>query len=138
MTDTTGRCHCGQIQYSVAGPVVQVVACHCGLCRGMTGAAFSSYAVVQSDRLTVTQGRGVLAAYAVTERTTRHFCNACGTPIFNSNPCSYPGLAMLYLGTVAGHELLAPKIDLYCESRLPWVRLHESCKSFAGAPTRPA
>ena len=136
MTETTGSCHCGQIKYSVAGPVVQVVACHCGLCRGMTGAAFATYVVVQTEHFHVTRGRESLAGYAVSERTTRHFCSHCGTPIYNSNPATYEGLTMLYLGTLVGHERFAPRIDLFCESKLPWVSVNEASKRFERAPVR--
>jgi hypothetical protein len=134
MTEATGSCHCGQVTYGVAGPVVQVVACHCGLCRGMTGAAFSAYVVVQTEHFRLTRGRDALAGYAVSERTTRHFCSHCGTPIYNANPATYKGLTMLYLGTLAGHERLAPRINLFCESKLAWVKASEASKSFERAP----
>ncbi len=136
MIETTGACHCGQVAYRVAGPVVQVVACHCGLCRGMTGAAFSAYVVVQNDHFCLTRGQETLANYALSERTTRHFCSHCGTPIYNANPATYQGLTMLYLGTLAGHEQLAPRINLFCESKLPWVTLNEASKRFERAAVR--
>jgi hypothetical protein len=104
----------------------------------MTGAPFSSYVVVKEEHFAVTTTHEVLANYAVTERTKRHFCVTCGTPIFNSNPHTYKGLAMIYLGTVAGHENLAPELSIYCESKLPWVDIRESGKRFPRAPTRGA
>ena len=138
MIESFGSCKCGQVQYKVAGPALQVVACHCGLCRSMTGAPFSSYVVVKEEQFAVTTTHQILANYAVTERTKRHFCVTCGTPIFNSNPHTYKGLAMIYLGTVVGHENLAPELSIYCESKLPWVDIRESSKSFPCAPTRGA
>jgi hypothetical protein len=104
----------------------------------MTGAPFSSYVVVKEEHFAVTTTHQILANYAVTERTKRHFCVTCGTPIFNSNPHTYKGLAMIYLGTVVGHENLAPELSIYCESKLPWVDIRESSKSFSCAPTRGA
>lgn len=102
----------------------------------MTGAPFSSYVVVKEAHFAVTTTHQILANYAVTERTKRHFCVTCGTPIFNSNPHTYKGLAMIYLGTVVGHENLAPELSIYCESKLPWVDIRESSKRFPCAPTR--
>ena len=136
--ESTGSCKCGQVRYNVVGPALQVVACHCGLCRSMTGAPFSSYLVIREEHFAVISGRETLVNYAVTERTKRHFCATCGTPIFNSNPHTYKGLAMIYLGTIEGHENLTPGISIYCESKLPWVSVHESSKSFPCAPTRDA
>jgi hypothetical protein len=130
MSELSGNCKCGQVQYRVASPTVQVVACHCALCRSMTGAPFSSYVVVRDKDFYVITGNDSLTGYMVTERTKRYFCSHCGTPIFNSNPHTYKGLAMLYLGTVHAHETLVPGISIYCESKLPWVSIPESSRSF--------
>jgi len=43
---------------------------------------------------------------------------------------------MVYLGTLEGHESLVPGISIYCESKLPWVSIDESARSFAQAPAR--
>jgi hypothetical protein len=104
----------------------------------MTGAPFSSYVVVREEHFSVASENETLAAYMVTERTRRHFCVTCGTPIFNSNPHTYRGLAMVYLGTLEGHENLVPGISIFCESKLPWVSIDASGKSFPSAPTRAA
>lgn len=104
----------------------------------MTGAPLSSYLVVREEAFSVTYGKNGLASYAVTERTRRHFCVTCGTPIFNANPHTYKGLAMVYLGTVQGHERLVPGLSIYCESMLPWVSNSESIRRFPQGPTRSA
>lgn len=134
MSESPGGCKCGQIQYRVSGPTLQVVACHCAMCRSMTGAPISSYVVVREEDFSVTSGNDGLASYTVTERTKRHFCTNCGTPIFNSNPHTYKDLTMVYLGTVQGHETLVPRIGIYCESKLPWLSISESVRSFPDAP----
>ena len=133
-----GRCICGQVKYSVSGPVLQVVACHCTLCRRMSGSAFSSYVVVKEQDFSVDHGKEGLTSYEVTDRTTRHFCAKCGTPVFNLNPTMYAGLAMLYLGTLEGHEDNAPRINIFCESKLPSVTTNEQSKSFPQTPRRDA
>jgi hypothetical protein len=134
MTAITGNCMCGATGFTVDGPVRQVVTCHCGLCRSMTGAAFSTYVVVKESQLTLTGDPGRLAAYQVTDRTRRHFCSTCGTPLFNVNPETYKGLRMLYLGTVHGHEQLEPAMNIFCESRLSWALRDAPGHSFPRAP----
>ncbi|MGX4642808.1 GFA family protein [Massilia sp. SYSU DXS3249] len=138
MSGSSGSCACGHIQYRIAGPALQVVACHCGMCRRMTGAPLSSYVVVKEEDFDLGPADGGLASYAVTERTTRHFCRRCGTPVFNANPHTYKGLNMVYLGTVQGHEALAPGMAIYCESKLPWVSLPASTRSFDSTPAQRA
>ncbi|MFC5481318.1 GFA family protein [Massilia suwonensis] len=133
---SSGNCTCGDIRYRITGPALQVVACHCGMCRRMTGAPFSSYVVVKEAELELAAQDEALASYPVTERTTRHFCRRCGTPVFNANPHTYRGLAMVYLGTLQGHEALAPGIAIYCENKLPWLSVSESARHFDAAPKR--
>ena len=134
MNEITGGCKCGETGFSVAGPALQVVTCHCGMCRSLTGAAFSTYVVVREEHFAVVKGSDKLANYQVTDRTSRYFCSTCGTSLFNSNPETYKGLRMLYLGTVQGSERFEPRINIFCESKLPWVTLHESSKSFRRTP----
>ena len=138
MNQISGGCKCGRVSFSAEGPELQVVSCHCGMCRSLTGAAFSTYIVVREGQFRITEGSEKLASYEVTGRTSRHFCPACGTSLFNSNPETYSGLRMLYLGTVAGNERFVPRINIFCESQLPWVTIPELSKSFQRTPGRDA
>ena len=121
MPDHKGNCQCGAVQYEVQGDPLQVVNCHCSLCRSMSGAAFSTYVVVREPAFKLVQGDSQLLVHQATERSTKHFCGSCGTPLFNLNPTAYRGLMMLYLGTLADHLSLAPRVDIFCESKLSWV-----------------
>jgi hypothetical protein len=134
MTKMNGSCLCGSVRYSVNRAPVQVVACHCNLCRRMTGAPFSVYVVARSADLQVEDQNADLRQHQVTERTTRSFCGKCGTPLFNSNAHDYPGLRMLYLGTTEAPERHLPAMEIFCESKLPWVELGTLCTSHALSP----
>ncbi|BBB69939.1 aldehyde-activating protein [Undibacterium sp. YM2] len=137
MQTISGQCSCGKIAYHYPAPALQIVACHCGLCRRMTGAALSSYVVVKEAELVFTQGQELLKSYTVTSRTQRHFCTDCGTPLYNSNQETYAGLSMLYLGTVNQHESLSPRMDIYCENKLPWLSTADSSRHFEQTPRKP-
>lgn len=137
MTEVKGSCHCGNVSYAVHGNIVSVVNCHCELCRSLCGAAFASYVVVRQLELSL-QGQESLVSYTATDKATRHFCKICGTPIFNTNPVSYPSLVMLYLGTVASSANLTPKLNVFCESKLPWVDGMASITGFPQAVSRKA
>ncbi len=130
MTDQrSGRCHCGAVHYRISGAVKGVVNCHCNSCRQRNGAAYSTYCVVAEDDFRVVQGAEQLAAYQVTEISTKHFCAACGTPVYNTNG-RYPGLRIAYYGTLTDHAGLAPAVNIYCESKLAWVDGIKGLKSF--------
>ena len=132
----TGSCHCGKVRYLVHGSIVSVVNCHCGLCRSLSGAAFTSYVVVREPDFRVEQGQESIAHYGATSKATKHFCTACGTPLFNTNPVDYPSLVMVYLGTASATAELTPKVNVYRESMLSWVGSVEGIKSFSQAAVR--
>lgn len=134
MTVFNGSCLCGNVRYSVGRPPVQVVACHCRLCRRMTGAPFAIYVVARSAHLQVQEQNADLRQHQVTDRTTRSFCGKCGTPLFNSNAVDYPGLSMLYLGTTEAPERHVPTMEIFCESKLPWVVVGTPCTAHARSP----
>jgi hypothetical protein len=115
-----GHCLCGLVQYRVAGTPRTILNCHCDFCRRMSGALLSTYVVVLDKELAVTQGAGQLRSYAATVNATRHFCATCSTPLFNRNVL-YPGLAMLYLGSLDDGAALEPTLDIHRESRLAWI-----------------
>ena len=85
----------------------------------MNGSAFSSYAVISYNALALS-GERDLRAYAVTERSSKHYCTRCGTPIFNLNS-DYAGACMLYLGAIEGSGTDLPSLNVYCESMLAWL-----------------
>lgn len=138
ISTVTGSCHCGKVAYAVHGGIVSVVNCHCGLCRSLSGAAFTSYVVVRELDFRVEHGQESIAHYAATSKATKHFCTACGTPLFNTNPVDYPSLVMVYLGTTSASAELTPKVNVYRESMLPWAGSVEGIKSFSQAAVRQA
>ncbi len=130
MTDQrSGRCHCGAVHYRISGAVKAVVNCHCNSCRERSGAAYSTYCVMAEDDFQVTQGAEQSSTYQVTAGAKKHFCAACGTPLYNI-VARYPGLRMAYYGTLTDHAALAPAVNIYCESKLAWVDGIAGLKSF--------
>lgn len=130
-----GSCKCGAIRFSSSEPL-QLVNCHCNLCRSINGSAFSSYVVTKLAEFKVESGDDQLASFDATDHAVKHFCRHCGTPIYNSQPVRFPDLAMIYLGVLSQHDQLAPGINVYCSSKLNWVDNIPSIRSFAEAPQR--
>ena len=76
----TGSCLCGAVAFAIAGPLQQIVVCHCGMCRKQTGQAFPC-TTVWRESLTLTADRG-LKWYRSSETSRRGFCGACGSALF--------------------------------------------------------
>jgi hypothetical protein len=132
----SGQCKCGQVQYTFDDEIKSVVNCHCKMCRLMNGTAYSTYAVIPLDSLVVVKGQDRLSKYQVTEGAVKHYCKDCGTPLFNSNSIKYPGLAMLYLGSLMGSDAIVPMVNIYSESKLPWVDNVAEFRSFDQVPQK--
>jgi len=130
-----GSCKCGLTQFITSEPL-QVVNCHCNLCRSINGTAFSSYVVTRLAELTFNAGVKSVSAYSVTYNAIKHFCSKCGTPIYNANSTKFPGLAMVYLGTLADHSNLHPGMNIHCSSKLSWLDAVSAIRSFDESPQR--
>src|SRR4029077_19549434 len=76
----TGGCLCGAVRYEVKGPLRQVIACHCTMCRRTTGSYVHATAAMLADfRLTAEEG---LAWYRSSPKAQRGFCKICGAHLF--------------------------------------------------------
>ncbi len=98
----------------------------------MNGAPFSVYAVVRQSHFVISAGTAT--SWQATERTSKHFCAACGTPLFNLNPAVYEGLVMVYAGTTDALQRQAPTMSIFCDSKLEWVLPNAGSKVFGGSP----
>ncbi|WP_417878527.1 GFA family protein [Vibrio sp.] len=113
-----GSCKCKSVQFEIVGEVKKVVNCHCNLCRKMNGASFSTYAAVLQSEFRLIAGEVTL--YDVSETATKHFCQSCGTPIYNTNP-KYTGLNIIHIGTLDEATNYTPDVNIYAESKLDWL-----------------
>ena len=92
-----GSCLCGRVAYEIAGPLTDVVNCHCGMCRKAHGAAFRTRATVQAADFKWTRGENHITWYCSSPGNYRGFCEACGT-----RPAEPPGPDAGGLWTAAG------------------------------------
>ena len=118
----TGHCLCGSIKYRLeAEPTVQAL-CFCSDCQRQTGTAFSIVIgiprdafVVEGDTLSSIETRGELHGTP----TRRHFCSACGSPIF-SMVDAQPDVAWVKAGTLDDASWLEPNAEVFTRSAQPW------------------
>lgn len=121
MTRISGGCLCGRIRYSSdAEPALQAV-CHCSTCRKNSGSQASFNVGVPLDSLSVTGA--TLKTYvdhsgASGKPFNRHFCSACGSPIY-SNGEAYGPVAFIKAGTLDDPSWVTPQIHIWCSEKLP-------------------
>ena len=85
MTGHAGGCLCGAVRYTVAGPLREILVCHCGECRRWHGGP-GAYTAAPRESLTF-EGSGEAAVRwiespASETGASRGFCARCGSSLF--------------------------------------------------------
>ena len=109
-----GSCLCGQITYSVKGPLRPVIACHCQQCRKSSGHHVAATSAARGDIAIV----GDVTWYVSSPTARRGFCGTCGSQMFwdgaGANLSIFAGTFDGDTGlTLAGHIFCADKGDYY-------------------------
>ena len=81
MPDYRGKCHCGEVEFSFASPVIDSgLRCNCSICKRL-GFVFSL--AIAPDDLQLLNGRESLNTYQFGARDiTHHFCSHCGIYVY--------------------------------------------------------
>ncbi len=118
-----GRCHCGEIAFSAEVEPERVGICHCADCQRLSGSPYRIVAPADAGRFTLRHGKPTIYIKTTADSGAKWaiaFCPICGTPIYAAdaeNPASYS----LRVGTLEEREQLAPKIQIWCDSAMPWA-----------------
>lgn len=76
----TGSCLCGGVAYEVAGPMREIVGCHCKQCRKTSGHHVAA-TNAPAGALTLTAD-DTLTWFRSSDAAERGFCNRCGGNLF--------------------------------------------------------
>jgi len=128
-SEIQGSCHCGDVSFKVTGKPRIILNCHCDDCKKRNGGAFSKYLVVNESDLHVSKGNKSLASYSAEGKGEKYFCSNCGSPIYNKN-ARYPGIFMVFYGSINDQKQITPMFNVYCESMSGWVSALGKLKSF--------
>lgn len=122
MMQVQGSCHCGSVTYEADIDPAKVALCHCTDCQVLGGAAFSAFVPVPKEAFRLL--RGEPKVYVKTAQSGRRraqaFCAECGTRLYACAETD-PQLFNLRVGTIVQRSQLAPRLQLWCRSALPWV-----------------
>jgi hypothetical protein len=134
MQEIKGGCLCGQVRYSAAAEPALVALCHCKNCQKQAGTAFSVVIGIPKSALSV---QGNLKTFNDTgdsgQPVKRNFCPDCGSPI-TSDVTIMPDIVFIKAGTLDDTSWVRPRVEVYCDSIQPWVRLGDTMQSFPKMP----
>ncbi len=116
-----GSCHCGKVSYEAEADPAKAGICHCTDCQTLSGSPYVAFIQVPKEGFKL---RGEPKIYVKTaasgNRRAQAFCPECGSRLWASAEHD-PQLYNLRLGGVRQRAQLAPKVQVWCNSSLPWV-----------------
>lgn len=117
----TGGCYCGAVRYRIRGDV-DVLHCHCSICRRTSGAPFVTWATVAARAFAIE--RGEAAVLRATETARRTFCPRCGTPLtFQLD--AHPEWIDVTVGSLDDPSSAPPARHIWTSSRVGWLHLDD-------------
>lgn len=116
-----GGCHCGKITFTAQIDPQRVMVCHCTDCQVLSGAPFRAVVAVPIGQF---HQQGTPRQYVKVaqsgNRRAQVFCPDCGTPLYATAP-ENPTSVIIRLGCVEQRAALAPAVQIWQHSALPWL-----------------
>lgn len=125
-----GSCLCGKIRYEVRGRPHLMYYCHCIMCRKATGTSFATNMQVREEDFSILSGRNVLKACRSSADEFRHFCSACGSPVF-SEAEHRRGILSIRCGLLDDDPGVRPAHHLYVDFKAPWDVILDGLPEYA-------
>ena len=124
----TGGCLCGGFKYTYTGKMFPLVNCHCGICKKATGAALYTVFVVPRSCVTITEAT-TDAFYESSEGCRRHFCNRCGTSLYDEINV-IPDMLTMSVSTLAEYPQTSVGGEMMVHYKAPWHTLYDGVPNY--------
>ena len=119
----TGECYCGKVKYQINGDLIRMYCCHCRTCRKVTGASFSTTAVVDPDLFSIIEGEERIVEAEQGPHARRH-CGDCHSWVFSvSDP--FPAVMFLPCGTLNDVPIREVDYHVFWSQRAPWINVND-------------
>lgn len=122
MSEVTGSCLCGELNFTAQLPTLWVAHCHCILCQKNSGAAFVTWAGFKESEVQIIDNNKNLKWFSATEHAYRGFCNNCGSTLFFKS-ARWPG--ELHIPVVNIQQVLdqEPQAHVNWSSHQNWLHI---------------
>ena len=86
MSDYTGKCFCGAVEFTVRGEPAAMGYCHCESCRQWSAGPVNAFTLWDPQALKITKGAEHVGTYNKTANSFRKWCKVCGGHLFTDHP----------------------------------------------------
>jgi hypothetical protein len=129
-----GACFCGQNQFEVSQPAVEMHHCHCSICRRLQGAAFVTFTIFPRAGFRWTKG-GDLQTFSSSAQIHRNRCKNCGSTLTVDVDPMPDVLIVTRASLPADAEIGYPPATLrhaYWPDHVPWIEMGDKLPRVAG------
>lgn len=112
----TGRCFCGEVEFTVSGEPAAMGYCHCESCRRWSASPVNSFTLWQPEAVKIRRGAEKIGSYSKTPNSLRKWCKSCGGHVFTEHPAW--ALTDVYAGVIPDFPYRAAVHVNYQESTL--------------------
>ena len=123
----TGRCACERVRFRLESAPMITHCCHCRLCQQASGSAFRTFAMIETDRLTV-EGEPRFVPGVVGQKQAQ--CPSCGSALWLHRPDLGEAVAFVGIGALDHGERLPPEVHYFIRSKHPWLALPADVPAF--------
>ncbi len=121
-----GGCSCGEIKYLLLDNPIFTHACHCSLCKKISGSAFIINSLLESWKFSLEAGK-LVNCVGPSGSKKKHIvkrCSNCFEPIVSFfGPTEY--LAVVKVGSLTEPNRFPPQAHVFVCQKLDWLMLDE-------------
>jgi hypothetical protein len=136
MTERTGRCLCGAVNFKLAGEPLATRVCWCRDCQHLAANGTVNL-LAHADGLTFS---GVLSEHVKTaasgNQVTLQFCPSCGTHLF-AKSSARPQFRVVRAGNLDEPSSIQPDMNIWAESAPSWACLDPTLEKVEQQPLLP-
>jgi hypothetical protein len=120
-----GGCTCRAVRYRMIGTPLFVHCCHCRWCQRESGASFALNAMIEADRVALTNGTVAVidtpSNSGKGQKISR--CPTCQVALWSNYAGAGDTVRFVRVGTLDDPDRVPPDIHIFTSSKQPWVVL---------------
>ena len=131
-----GSCLCQGAAFEIDGGVIDLLYCHCTMCRKAHGSAFRARGKVKASEFRWTRGEALVRWFDSSAGSHRGFCSVCGSNLVSRFDAK-PKVVGLALGVLDDDPINRPICHVFVGSKAPWHTITDDLPQFEELPQVP-
>ena len=135
MSNFTGSCLCGSVNYKSNSDPLVTQNCHCDDCRKACGSVYLTNVFIKEENFELSGNPNSFSHHSdAGNNMTKFFCPNCGSQVFGKNS-GRPGIITIRAGSINETELIKPIRNLFLKKKVPSTPLDDNLEACDGMPS---